>query len=260
MKNFGKIKNTFNEILVESLLKKDRTKKELFKQYFKLIKENKILKAQFLVYNNIENKIEENEQKAYQFIQENIEFLKQFKKKDIQEANEKLAKSIVLEQGINHLYTNESLHENITKLIFTDKTPKNIDTIIESQSQIVDYIKNNKKKELTENISKDIPNSMLSKLLVDIFNERYIDLSEDDKKIFKTVLDGTEESKKDLHENTIKECIILIDNKLNESDLEVKEKLLKAKDKLLNMKGNFINEDFINNISKLIELKKDLSI
>lgn len=364
MKNFGQIKNTFNEILAESILKKDKDKKDLFKQYIKLIRENKILRTQFLVYTNIESKIEENENKAYQFIQENIELLKKFKKKDIIEVNEKLNKLLiewkhpladVLEgadqiskeeyeahmkkvnpsgkKGVNralkeHQYgnidhwfdtlpytqraiiigepTNDkniittkwnqlspenklkavemartkpewkkieqqilnneksagggySLHENITKLIFTDKTPKNIDSIVESQSQIVDYIKNNKKREITENYQ-EIPNSLLTSLSVDRFNEKYNDLNEEEKKLFKTVLEGTEESRKELQENIIKECIELVDNQYGESDLEVKEKLLKAKNKLLNMKGNFVSEEFTNNIGKLIDLKKDLSI
>lgn len=251
MKNFGKIKNTFNEILAESLLKKDKEKNKLFKQYVKLIKENKILKAQFLVYNNIENKIEENEQKVYQFIQENINFLKQFKKKDILEANEKLSKLIKIsdDKGID-------LHENITNLIFTEKTPSSIDSIIESQSKIVDYIKNNKKKEITE--SHNIPNSLLATLTVDRFNEKYVDLTESDKVAFKTILNGTEEDKKNLKEQTIRECINLIDSKLNESDVEIKDKLLKAKDKLLNDR-TFTEGDFINSISKLIELKNNLT-
>lgn len=362
MKNFGKIKNTFHEILAESLLNKDNKKKSLFKQYLKLIKENKILKTQYLVYENIESKVEDNESKAFQYIQENIELLKQFKKEDILEANEKLIKLIKedkypqvtpfitprkinvgdkIQVGINsgvdsgnigivvnprevktdgtgkpmeilgtykpidwsreivyrdlngrlqsmfknrvtiipndiwekiisdkeNIWDNfkrkesnnsNSLYESITNLIFTNKTAKNIDSIIECQSQIVDYIKNNKKKEVVTENKELLPNSLLAKLTTDRFNEKYADLDESDKQLFKTILEGTEESKKELQENTIKECITLIDNQLKESDLEVKEKLLKAKDKLLNMKGTFVNENFLSEISKLTELKKDL--
>ena len=63
VKNFGKIKNTYNEVLVESVITKNKNKKELFKTYIKTIKENEILKNQFLVYNLIENKVESNEGK-----------------------------------------------------------------------------------------------------------------------------------------------------------------------------------------------------
>ena len=37
-----------------------------------------MLKTQFMVYNNIENKIEENEFKANLFLQENIALLKKY--------------------------------------------------------------------------------------------------------------------------------------------------------------------------------------
>ena len=58
MKNFGKIKNTYNTILVESIITKDGNKKKEFSKYVKTLKENKALEIQFFIYNNIENKIE----------------------------------------------------------------------------------------------------------------------------------------------------------------------------------------------------------
>ena len=57
MQNFGKIKNAFNGLLVESFVGNQNTDKNLFKTYIKAIRENEGLKTQFLVYNNIENKI-----------------------------------------------------------------------------------------------------------------------------------------------------------------------------------------------------------
>lgn len=364
MKNFGEIKNIFNTLLAESLVKKDKNKQKLFHSYLKLIKENEILKTQFLVYDNIENKIEGNENKIYQYIKENIELLKKFKKKDILEANEKLVKllnedkypqvtpfisprkvnvgdkiQVMINSGVQSgdigvvvnsrevktdgrgvpteimgsykpidwgkqiVYRNldgqlesmfknrvtiipndiwekiindkeniwknfkkqespNPLNENITKLIFTDKTPKNIDTIIESQSQIVDYIKNNKKKEVIIKENKEsTPNSILSKLMVDRFNEKYNEqLSESEKELFKTLLNGTEDTKKDLQNKTITECLDLVNDKLKHDDItiEIKDKLLKTKDKLLTLKESFIIEDFNNNITKLNDLKGDL--
>ena len=72
MQNFGVITNAFNGVLAEGLVSKDNNNKQIFKKYIKTIKENEVLKTQFLVYNNIENKIEENEFKANLFLQENI--------------------------------------------------------------------------------------------------------------------------------------------------------------------------------------------
>jgi hypothetical protein len=49
----------------------------------------------------------------------------------------------------------------------------------------------------------------------------------------------------------------LINEKLDTSDLNAKDKLLRVKDRLLNDKQE-INEDFIKNISKLVELRSNL--
>jgi len=56
MNNFGKIKDTFNLILTESIIKKDSEGKKLFISYLKELKENKSLKSQFLLYKNLSDK------------------------------------------------------------------------------------------------------------------------------------------------------------------------------------------------------------
>jgi len=54
MKNFGKIKNVFNELVSEGIATKDVASLDLFKKYVKTVKENEILKTQFLVISNID--------------------------------------------------------------------------------------------------------------------------------------------------------------------------------------------------------------
>jgi hypothetical protein len=255
MQNFGKIKNAFNGILVENMVLKNDANKLLFQKYIQTIKENKVLKTQFLVYDNIENKIEENEFKATQFVQANIDLLNKFTKKEIHEANANLARPILFEQGESK-YSKDKLHEDITKLIFTEKTPKTLDSILEATARIVDYIKSNKKLELTEAIN--LPSSMLTTMMVDKYNEKYSSLDESEKQILKVLIDSTAEQKKIVYSKTIRECIDLINEKLKGSDLDAKDKLLRVKDKLLNDKLE-INEDFEKNISKLIELKDSLN-
>lgn len=254
MKNFGKIKNAFNEILAEGVVYNNKSNKQLFKKYIKTIKENEILKTQFLVYDNIENKIEENEFKANLFLQENIALFDKYTKKEILEANKKLSESISSEQT-NVSYENEKLHEDITNLIFLKKEPNNIDAIVEATASVINYMKTNKAKVVTESI--DLPNSMLTTIMVDKYNEKYSDLDESDKMVVKALIESNDEKKKEVYSLIIRECIDLIDGKLNESDIDAKDKLLRVKDKLLNDKQE-INEDFNKNISKLVELKKSL--
>jgi hypothetical protein len=253
MQNFGKITNAFNGVLAEGLVSKDTNNKQIFKKYIKTIKENEILKTQFLVYNNIENKIEENEFKANLFLQENIALVKKFSKKDIAEANQLLVNNISIEEG--ETYTNSELHENISKLIFTDKTTSNIDAIVEATASIINFMKTNKAKEVNESI--DLPSSMISTIMVDKYNEKYSTLDESERQILKALIDSDDDKKKEVYSVTLRECIDLIDGKLVESDLEAKDKLLRVKDKLLNDKQE-VNEDFFKNISKLVELKNSL--
>jgi hypothetical protein len=260
MKNFGKIKNIFNELVSEGIATKDAESINLFKKYVKTIKENEILKTQFLVISNIENKIESNREKATEFVKENIALFSYFDKKRMVELNTYLAEFITLCDKGDLLkedldYNHKSLHENISTLIFTKRTPKTIDTIVEATSNVVDYILANKPKEIFE--SSGLPNSLISSIMVDKYNEKYSDLDESDKEILKALIDSDDVKKKEVYSKTLRECIDLINEKLKESSLDAKDKLLQVKDKLLNDKQE-VNEDYTKNISKLVELRNNL--
>lgn len=252
MQNFGKIKNAFNGILVESFMGDKESNKNLFKTYIKTIRENEALKTQFLVYNNIENKIEENEFKANLFLQENIALLNKFSKKELLEANQKLGKAISIK---DESYEKQELHENLSELIFLNKTSKNIDAIVEATSKILIHMKNNKLKLVKEAI--ELPNSMLSTIMVEKYNERYSTLDENEKEILKVLIESTDNQKQEVYKKTLKECIDLINENLKEADLNAKDKLLQVKEKLLNDTIE-INENFFKNISKLVDLKTSL--
>lgn len=253
VQNFGKIKNAYNEILVESVITKNNEKKDFFKSYIKIIKENDILKNQFLIYNLIENKIEKNENKVKTFVDECLNIMSKYNKKDIINANKKLVESILFEKDFD--YDKKELHENISTLIFTSKTPKNIDVIVEAKSYVINYILNNKEKEIAEGYG--LPNSVVSKIMVEKYNEKYSTLDESEKQILKSLIDSDIDKKKEVYNNTIRECIDLVNEKLKDSDLETKDRLLRVKDKLLN-DSKEINEDYVKNISKLVELKNSL--
>lgn len=97
-KNFGHIKSVYNTLLSESVMSEDKSKKELFKNYVKSLKENEILKTQFLVYTNIEQKVEKDINKASMFVKENIDLFSKYSKKDIFEANSKLVEKPLFEK------------------------------------------------------------------------------------------------------------------------------------------------------------------
>jgi hypothetical protein len=254
MKNFGEIKNKFSEILTESIIKKDDSGKKTFGKFIKMLKENEILKTQYHVYDNIENTYFDNRSDAKDYIKENINFLSKYTKEEIQAANKTLADLISFESGSE--YEGKELHENITKVIFTESTPKTLEERRSSINSLRDHMTTERIDESEEVVKTDLPPSVLTKMVTNRFNSRYEDISEGEKKILKSILNGSEEDKKNVYTDLVRECIDTIDEKLTESDLEIKDKLLSAKDKLLRMSYN--QENYNSDISKIYNLKQSI--
>ena len=258
MKNFGFIKSVYNELLSESISEKNSETKDVFKRYIKCIKENEVLKTQFLIYKNIEDKIEENEAKAIEYIKENIALMNKYSKKEILESNKKLATFISDKvdafKGLYEENRMKPLHESITTLIFTEKNAATIDKILESISVASDYIKSNTIKKLNESLG--VSNEVLTSVVVDKYNETYDQLSESAKKLIGVVVDSTESEKIEFYKNVVKECLTLVNDKIKEADLALKESLLSLKENLLDRK--FDVETFEQDILKIFKLKDDL--
>jgi len=254
MKNFGEIKNKFNEILSESVINKNQSGRNTFGKYLKMLKEDEILKTQYHIFDNIENKYFDDKSDAKDYIKENISLLTKYSRKQIVESNSKLAGMISFEGGGD--YEGKELHDNITNLIFTDKKAETLDSITESINVLRNHMTTQRidESELTEKI--DLPPSVVSKMVVNRFNTKYEDISEGEKTILKSILNGSEEDKKNLYDELVRECIDTIDSKLNESDIELKGKLLSAKDKLLRMSYN--EETYNTDISKIYNLKQSV--
>lgn len=256
MQNFGKIKNTFYNILIEAIVNKDKEKKAIFSQYINAIKSSKILTTEFLIYTNLEGKSEVNEMKALEFVKLNHECLNGFNRNDILAENEKLVKLLgKYQKRLDRPYEKQSLHETISDLIFTRKCAAKVNKITESINKIVDYIKENKPKEpIKENL---IPTSAIATVAINKFNEKYAELTEDEKFMFKTLIEIDETVKEDNQKLIINECITLIDEKINETSVDIQDKLLKAKHKLLTI--TYDSDGYTENMNKLLCLKMDLN-
>ena len=90
MKNFGNIKDTFNSILVESIIKKDNKGKKLFNVYLKTLKENEDLRKQYLIYKNLSTKCFDNAGEAKEYIKENISLLRGLNEKQLKKGERNL--------------------------------------------------------------------------------------------------------------------------------------------------------------------------
>lgn len=250
MENFGNIKDTFGKIILESVIKKDKTGKKLFSTYLKTLKENKSLKDQFLVYRNLEAKKFDDKSEAKEYIKENIDLLKKLNKKEISEGTTTLMNLLGNKKIVKE---NANFYKDIVFLTTVKKGPSNIDKINESLNRLAEHMTT--KEAVVETVEKiDISPSVLTKMFVNKFNQKYSDISESEKAILKTVLNGNNSDRENTFNNLRRECIDSVDNKLSETnDLELKDKLLKVKDKLLNT--NFIKESFTNDVIRLYNLK-----
>lgn len=257
MYNFGKIKETYNKLYLESFSTKDKKKKRVFEYYISKLKESKILKEEFNCYNSLQNSSFENEMDSQLFIEENVNIIKSLNKRELDSLHNDLISK--LEENNYSLVGTENesikLFEDILNL---ERKYKNLNKITES---IIKLRKNLVKEGSQEkDIEKTIvlPTNLLSNLMVNKFNSKYSELDENTKKIIKVSLSGSEEDRSKLFNSTLKECVELVNNKLKESisDLELKDKLLQTKERLLDM--SFNKETYIENLTKLVELKNNL--
>lgn len=254
MNNFGNIKDTFKSIVVESIIRKDDKGKKLFSKFLKTIKENKTLKDQYLIYSNLQNTKFDDPVQAREFVKENISLLKNLNKNQITKGNDFFLKLL---KGNKIIKENDSFYKDILFLVESEITPSNVKKVNESTNNIVRLMLEKEEVEEVIRESIDLPPSVLTKLAVNKFNSRYSDISESEKEIIKTVLNGSNEDKENIYKKLKRECIDTIDNKLNESsDLDLKDKLLKVKDKLLNT--NYSLDTFSTDISKIYDLKESI--
>ena len=254
MENFGNIKDTFKNIVVESVLRKDKEGKKVFSKFLKTLKENKTLSDQYLIYKNLQTKKFNDGGQAREYIKENITLLRNLNEGHIQKGNDYFLKLL---KGVKIIKENDSFYNDITYLTKTKKTPSNIDKRNTSTDNIVRLMLE-KEDEVVVKESLELPPSIITKLAVDKFNNRYSNISESEKEIIKTILNGNDEDKLNTFIKLKKGCIETIDKKLDESsDIDLKDKLLRVKDKLLNMVYN--KEDSVNNISSVYELKESIS-
>ena len=128
MSNFGNIKDTFKNLVIESTIKKDNKGKKLFSKFLKTIKENETLKNQYLIYSNLQNSKFDDGVEAREFVKENISLLKGLNKEHINKGNEFFLKVL---KGNEIVKENQEFYDKVTFLVNTKKTPSNIKKINE---------------------------------------------------------------------------------------------------------------------------------
>lgn len=263
--NFGTIKNIYAKFLIDSYItesKKDLNKKN-YKNFIKLISESPILRTQFIVYKNIENGYFTSEVSAVEYLKENISLFDKFGKKNIIKENEilfsKMPSTYIFEQSYTGYEEKQKIHEALNNLITLEKKAETINQLHESFEVIKKWLATPKEK-ISENIpkSKINPKNFLN-IVTQKYNEKYSNISEEEKKVLKTILSKNGVEKEALLKDMVKESINLINTSLKEfsDNLSIKEKLLEAKDVVYNLEYN--EKTFKEDILKVYNLKTSLS-
>lgn len=258
--NFGTLKDIFASQLIKSRLNEEEKGKKLYKKFIKLMTEDEILKSQFIVYKNIENKHFDNEVNASGYLKENVSVLKKYTQQQIEESNKKLIKLLESEGVDMDSVFNKELHKSFHTLISEEKNATNVNKMYESFNTVKDWLLVEKKAEVkSDYVREGLDPKVFLELVVEKYNEKYSELTEEDKRVIHVLREGDESSKESLMKALVKENIGLINNHLQEygGTLEMKEKLLETKDVIYEMVDN--NKSFGENVLKLLELKKNLS-
>lgn len=243
----SKLKNNYlnGNVVSESKLSIDKL--------FETILNSKILQLEFKIYNNLEFKEIEDDIMASRYIDNNLRLLEVYDKDEVLEEHKILEnfKSVSLE---NIPKQKIELYKSINNLIMESlKNPNDVDvdTLHESFSHVLSHIKKPKQSNL---ISEDFDYTEdIIEIAINKFNDKYSNMSEDEKLLFKTLTTSTLEEKEELLESYKVEILDILEK--HNSD-NIKESIDKAKQKISEMV--FSENDVDTNIISLFEFKKEL--
>lgn len=259
--DFGTLKNNFTNILIESYLNKDEKGKFLYKKFLKTIKENEALKSYFIVYKNIETKTLNSDVEANEYLKENLNILDRFKGNPSVTLGVKKLTNILKRSGVVINEEPINLHKSLNNILTLPKNVNNIDVIHESKSKIIDWLISDKDSDIEygEYVVEGINPNKFLQIAVNKYNEKYSNLSDEEKNILKVLRENEVENMTQILDSLVKENIQLINQTLKNygDNKTVKEKLLETKDMVYMLKEYDTNIG--ESILKLLELKTNLS-
>lgn len=255
MKNFGLIKEGYVALLSEAIVSQDKEMKKAFRSFVKSVKSNPILKAQKNVFKLLENVSDVEDEFKSMYISEAVDVLKNIDEEEIVTENVKLLAPL-LEFGLDLTkveYDEKNLHECITDYVYTARTPKTMNRIVESKSVILTH-----KPMITETKETEsaiILPSQLVMIMEEKFKRNYSELNETEIKIIKSAISGNKTIQESLFNELKTECQTMVnDLKENEELVEFVDTLTQTQDKLNEMQFN--EDNYVDDMHTLLELKE----
>jgi hypothetical protein len=239
---FGILKENILDKLEETYISEgeENFKKE-FNKYIKTIKENKNLKEFYEVYDLFNQVNFDDEVIAKEFVEESINYLKQFDKSEIKKLE------TILESKTKKTLNEDTIEYKLDRLIFEESI--NLKDKVVLKVNLVKQLTNKEKK--TSNYKETF-----EKLQTNI-NENIAKLSPNQTDILDLFVENDSSKINDYYKNLINETAELVDKKIVESgDINVAKKLLEVKIKLTDLKKETPN---IAEIERIIELKESFN-
>lgn len=255
--DFGTLKNTFTQTYIESHIKGDNKGKELYKTFLGILKESETLKSHFIVYKNLEGKTLNSEFEASEYLKENLAILNRFRgDKSIVTESKKLTN--LLENNDITIDKPTKLDEALHILTTTPKTVSTINDIHEAKLTVVKWLMEDKTPLVDDktNVRENLDVQKFLSIATEKYNEKYSQLSEEEKNIIKVLREGDDNIKSSLLNLMVKETVSLVNKRLEGvgNNSELKTKLLETKGIVYDM-SEYNVDTFGENIKKLYEIK-----
>jgi len=265
--NFGVIKDAIFTFSAKEMIAEHKNNARVLNEFYNSIKENPALKLQYLIYKNLENGQCAKERLAERYINQNLKLIESQKWEDILKVNKELRRKALGEQHIEALPGKNDLYEAINLLIKSVTYRKFTD--IDASQQAYDLVMEHLLKPKVENVPADVLKEeteypkflswkFVTNLAVNKFNERYVHLSEGEKKLVKTLLMPFD-NKLNYYLDLRKENLDQVSNLLSSTNEEsAKSALQTFKDKMQTMAENIHPLEIDEAIINLEELKISL--
>lgn len=261
--NFGSIKDTIMRHSSKTIINEGKSK-TLLEMFVSEVKENPILKLQYLIYKNIQKGRFSKEYLAERYLNQNINLVSNINWEDILKSNKEARFRVLNNSHVESNPTNASLFESIHILIRakTQNGFNSFDEENQAYENVINYLtRNEEKSEINESNHTETDHPKLlswkyvTQLAVNNFNDRYAHLNENEQELFR-VLTSDENYKKNYFQDLKAENLDKIQSILStNSDPEVESDLQKFRKKIMSLdESSNIDDSIIN----LYELKVNL--
>lgn len=268
--NFGAIKDTVYTFSGKQLVNESQKNGQItvLNAFLNEMKENPILRIQYLIYKNIEEGFCKRETLAERYINQNLKLIENFNWENILHTNKSIRSKLLETTHVESIKGKEELYEAIHMLIksVTQKGFREIDKSQDAYDLVMEHLMKEKKVPVQENtVEEEYPKLLswkfVTKLAVNQFNERFNHLNESERDLVKLLL-SPEPNKKNYFIDLKNESLEQIKNLIAENeDPATLEAINKFKTKIESLDENTLNgQDMDEAIINLFELKDSLEL